>query len=384
MPSSTAPTQRQTLSIAVLVYSLRGYGSERVALNLAQGFLEKGHRVDFVIIESGGEFIKMVPPGAKVIELGVTDLRSIATWKKVRALAQYLKREQPDALVSIYDTINLAFWARRLAGVSTRIFVDVQNTLSNEFTGMRGRIKSFLIRLSYPWSDGIIASSQGVAEDLAAFAGIPAANSTVIYNPVVTPEIFAKAQAPVSHAWFAPGAPPVLLGVGRLAEQKDFDTLIRAFALVKTQCASRLVILGEGNLRSPLEALIAELGLQDSVALLGYTENPYAYMARAAVFVLSSKFEGFGNVVVEAMAFGTPIVSTDCPSGPAEILEDGKYGRLVPVGAPAALAEAILLTLDESTQVASREAVKQRALEFSLDRITDQYLQVLQAKRKTE
>lgn len=359
--------------ICVLVYSLRGYGSERVALNLAQGFLEKGLSVDFVIIESGGEFIKMVPPGVRVIELGVTDLRSIATWKKIRALMQYLKQECPAILVSIYDTINLAFWARLLAGVSTRIFVDVQNTLSNEFTGTRGQLKSFLIRLSYPWSDGIIASSRGVAEDLTAFAGIPAKDISVIYNPVVAPEIFEKAKEPLQHPWFAPGAPPVILGVGRLAEQKDFSTLIKAFALVQKQCPSRLMILGEGHLRSELETLIEELKLQDSVALLGYTENPYVYMANAAVFVLSSKFEGFGNVIVEAMAFGTPIVSTDCPSGPAEILENGKYGKLPPVQDVEALAKAIIATLKEPID---SESLKLRAGAFSINRITDEYLKV--------
>jgi glycosyltransferase involved in cell wall biosynthesis len=261
-------------SICILVYSLRGYGSERVALNLAQGFLDKGLSVDFVIIESGGEFIKMVPPKARCIELGVTDLRSISTWKKIQALAKYLKQERPTALVSIYDTINLAFWAKFLAGVSTKIFVDVQNTLSNEFTGTRGKLKSYLVRLSYPWSNGVITSSKGVAQDLADFAGIHLTNTSIIYNPAVTPEIFEKAKQPVHHPWFASGEPPVILGVGRLAEQKDFRTLIKAFALVRKQHLSRLMILGEGHLRFELETLINELGLQDSVALPGYSENP--------------------------------------------------------------------------------------------------------------
>lgn len=383
-PSSTtdssdkiAQNPSKDRSICILVYSLRGYGSERVALNLAQGFLKKGLKVDFVIIEFGGEFIKMVPQEAKTIELGVADLKSSSTWKKIRALVKYLRQERPTALVSIYDTINLATWAKILAGVSTKIFVDVQNTLSNEFTGNRGKLKSCLVRLSYPWSDGVIASSQGVAKDLTVFAGISSADISVIYNPVVTPEIFEKAEEPIHHSWFALGELPVILGVGRLSEQKDFSALIKAFAIVRKHRASRLVILGEGLLRTQLEDLVKELGLQQDVGLLGYTENPYAYMAKASVFVLSSKFEGFGNVIVEAMAFGTPIVATDCPSGPSEILDDGKYGRLVAVGNINTLAEAIVETLDKSDRSPEYNTLKSRATEFSVDLIADRYLKVL-------
>ena len=215
---------------------------------------------------------------------------------------------------------------------------------------------------------------EGVADDVARLTGIPADTIRVIYNPVVTPAVLAKMQQPVDHPWFAAGEPPVILGVGRLVSQKDFPTLVEAFAIVRQQRSARLMILGEGEDREKLEAQISALGLQDDVALPGFAENPYAYMAHANVFALSSIFEGFGNVVAEAMAAGTAIVSTDCPSGPAEILEGGRYGKLVPVNDPAALAEGILATLEAPI---AADILRQRAQEFSVDRVTDQYIEVL-------
>lgn len=169
------------------------------------------------------------------------------------------------------------------------------------------------------------------------------------------------------------------MGVGRLVKQKDFSTLVRAFALVQQRCPVRLMILGDVDKREPsikpqLEALVRELGLENEVALPGFVENPYNYMAKADVFVLSSIYEGFGNVVAEALATGTSVVSTNCESGPAEILENGKYGRLVPVGDAEALANGILATLSNPTD---SEILQQRSQAFSVDRVVDQYLEVL-------
>jgi glycosyltransferase involved in cell wall biosynthesis len=197
----------------------------------------------------------------------------------------------------------------------------------------------------------------------------------VIYNPVITPELFARAEEPLDHPWFRPGEPPVVLGVGRLTQAKDFPTLIRAFALVRKERPARLMILGEGEERPKLEALVRELRLEEDVALPGFVDNPYKYMKRAAVFVLSSRWEGFGIVLVEAMALGTPVVATDCPSGPAEILENGKWGRLVPPGDPEALAKAILDTLEGGvSRVKATTNVQKR---FSMIAIVEQYLKVL-------
>jgi glycosyltransferase involved in cell wall biosynthesis len=208
---------------------------------------------------------------------------------------------------------------------------------------------------------------------------VPSAKVKVIYNPTVTPEIFRKATEPVQHPWFVDNRVPIILAAGRLHRQKDFPTLLRAFSLLRQNRPCRLVILGDGKKRrrKALRQLAKQLGIEKDVSLPGFVENPFAYMARANLFVLSSAWEGFGNVIVEALACGCPVVSTDCRSGPREILDNGRYGRLVPVGDPEALARAMLEALDDPDNPCDRETRIQRAMEFSVDKIVDEYLKVL-------
>ena len=224
-----------------------------------------------------------------------------------------------------------------------------------------------------------MTASEGVARDLEQHTQIPMQQMTVIHNPVVTPDFTQKAQEEITHPWFEKGQPPVLLGVGRIVKQKNFATLVQAFARVRQHHPARLMILGDVDPREPevkpgLEALIQKFGLQDDVLFLGFVENPYAYMAKANVFVLSSIYEGFGNVVAEAIATGTPVVSTDCESGPAEILNQGQYGELVPVGDYEAMANAIMATLKQPTD---SQILKVRSQAFTIDCIVHQYLDVL-------
>lgn len=359
--------------IALFLPSLRGGGAERVMVNLARGFSEKGLEVDLVLAKAEGPYLSEVPAGVRVI-----DLHSSRVLASLPHLVRYLRRERPQAILSAMDHANIvAIWARKLARVQSRVVVTVHNTLSRATTNsdnFRGRLMPCLIRMFYPWADAVVAVSGGVAEDLAKATGLPQEQIRVIYNPVVTPEILEKAEEPLNHTWFAPGEPPVILSAGRLTKQKDYPTLIRAFAMVRRERPARLMILGEGEERPKLEALIQELGLDEDVSLPGFVDNPYAYMARSAVFVLSSAWEGFGNVLVEAMAVGTPVVATDCPSGPAEILEGGKWGKLVPVGDIEALAEAIMATLTnriDSTSIADRAQI------FGLDNIIRDYVEML-------
>jgi glycosyltransferase involved in cell wall biosynthesis len=284
--------------------------------------------------------------------------------------------------------VNLmALWARRLARVATRVVVSEHITKAQAMKDepkkkrWHWRFLPPVIQRTYLWADAIVAVSDGVADDLSLLTGIPRKYITTIYNPIVTPELQRKAQVPLEHPWFTPGAPPVVLGAGRLRAQKDFPTLIRAFARARAVREMRLMILGGGKderkdaqSKAPLLALADHLGVADDVALPGFVENPFAYMARASVFVLSSAWEGFGNVIVEALACGCPVVSTDCPSGPAEILENGKYGLLVPVGDHVALADAILSVLSTPPD---RDQLRARSAMFSVDYIAEQYLQVL-------
>lgn len=351
-------------------------GAERIALHLARGLAEQGLVVDLVLVEPVRHetLLSELPPAVRVVGLK-WPRRGLLCFP---ALARYLWREKPAALLSPLASANLvAIWARRLAGVSTHVTIREATTFSRHMQTMNpvsSRLQLALMRRFYPQADDIVAVSHGVARDMVLTMGLPLARLRVIYNPTVIPELFAKAREPVREPWLAAGQPPVILGVGRLGQEKDFATLMRAFAQVRQQRPARLIILGEGVERHRLEALVSDLHLKDQVALPGFVANPYAYMARAEVFVLSSVFEGLPNTLIEAMACETSVVSTDCQSGPREILEDGLYGRLTPVGDPQALAEAILATLDNPTDP---EHLRRRADMFSLETVVGQYLEAL-------
>jgi glycosyltransferase involved in cell wall biosynthesis len=359
--------------IAIFIRSLYEGGAERVMLNLARGFVKQDLNVDLVLVKAEGAYLTQIPPEVRLIDLQAQSKPSI-----LPKLIKYLRQERPASLLAaLHYPCEIALLAKRLAGVSTRVIVSEHNNLSQEAKRIKQtsvRLSPLAARLFYPWANGIVAVSQGVAKDLAAVTALPSARIQVIYNPVVVPEMFTKAKEPVAHSWFQPGQPPVILGVGRLFPQKDFATLIRAFALVRNVRPARLVILGSsGPDEAKLKALIRELDLEEEVALLGYVSNPYAYMARSSVFVLSSAWEGFGNVLVEAMAVGTEIVSTDCPSGPAEILAHGKYGALTPVGDSKAMAEAILKTLSGSPKKVDSSWLDQ----FTIETCAQKYLHTL-------
>jgi len=358
--------------IAIFIPSLRGGGTEKMMLNLASELAARGWRVDLVLVQAEGSYLPDVPPAVRVVDLGAR--RVLGAWLP---LVRYLRHSKPRVLLSAMNHVNLvALWARRLARVPTRLVIserthitlDVQHRLFK-----RQLIIPLLIRLFYGWADAVVAVSAGVRDDLLQVARLPAERVQVIYNPVVTPQLRTLAEAPTPHPWLTENR--VVLGVGRLTRAKDFPTLIRAFALAHAQHPDlRLMILGEGEDRPSLQSLIHELGLGAVVALPGFSNNPYAYMRHAALFVLSSIHEGFPNVLAEALACGCAVVSTDCPSGPREILMDGAVGRLVSPGDVAGLAAAILATLDappEAAQLATRAAA------FAQVQIVDQYAAVL-------
>ena len=331
--------------IAVFVSFSGTGGVERMVASLTRGFVALGQRVDLVLVRAEGPHLARVPPEVNQVRLGAR--HSLVA---LPALARYLRRRRPAALLAAKDRAGrVAVLARVLAGSDTRIVLRLGTNLS---TAMSGRspldrsLRYWPIRLLYPKLDRIVAVSHGVAEDTARIARIPPKAITVIRNPVITPELLAQAALPCPHPWFQPGLPPVILGVGRLQQQKDFPTLIRAFALVRQGRPCRLVILGDGSGRPGLLELIDRLAVASDVDLAGFQTNPYPFLARAALFALSSAWEGSPNALTEAMALGTPVVSTDCPSGPRELLDGGRFGPLVPVGDVSALAAAMAATLD--------------------------------------
>ena len=361
--------------LAIFVHSLYGGGAERAMLNLARGFSEQGIQVDLVLLRVEGAYLSQLPPEVRVIDLGGKRL-----WQSLPALVNYLRQEQPPVMLSTLDDTNIAaLWVRRLSGSKTRLVVNVQNTISQDAktaTQLKTRLMPLLTRWFFPWADAVVTVSHGVADDLVNL-GVATDCIHVIPNPVITPEIFERGREAIDHPWFAPNQLPVILGVGRLNQQKNFSTLIQALAQVQKQRPCRLVILGEGEEEDSLKRLIEDLELSDVVDLPGFVSNPYGYMARSAVFVLSSLFEGLPSVLIEALAMGTSVVATNCKSGPMEILENGKYGKLVNVGDVEKIANAILATLESPMDA---DMLRQRACKFSLERSLTEYAQVLQIR----
>jgi glycosyltransferase involved in cell wall biosynthesis len=331
------------MRVALFIPNLAGGGAERVFGLLAEGLAARGIETEMVLVRAEGPRLAAVRAAVPVVDLGVD-----SSSRSVLPLARYLRRRRPDLLVAALGHANVvAVWARWLGRVETAVVVTHHISVPTDRSSSGARLWSALRSLFYPRADAIVAVSRDMADDLARSIGVPRDRIDVILNPVITPDLQSRGEAAVSHPWLAPGEPPVVMGVGRLERQKDFSTLVRAIALVRQQRPVRLLILGEGRERPALEALVRELGLEDDVALPGFVENPYAFLSRAAVFALSSIFEGLPTVLVEALALGTPVVSTDCQTGPREILEDGRLGRLVPIEQPEALAAAIGATLDE-------------------------------------
>lgn len=330
--------------------------------------------MDLVLAAAEGALLEQVPPGVRLV-----DLRAPRVLRSFGPLSRYLRRERPRVLVSSMGHANLvALWAAKLAGQGTPVVVTQHNTLSEETRQdhwLAAKLWPPALRFFYPWADSVVAVSRGVADDLARTSGLPRERVEVIYNPVITPTMLALARQTSDHPWLAPGQPPVILGIGRLTRQKDFFTLLRAFAKVRQRWTGRLIILGEGEDRPALEALAGELGVADDVALPGFQENALAYLAGSAVFVLSSAWEGLPTVLIEALAVGTRVVSTDCPSGPREILQDGRLGALAPVGDVPALASAILDALERPVSAVPSDALTP----FTRDAAVDHYLRLIES-----
>lgn len=341
-------------------------------MNLANAFADFGYPVDLLLARSSGAYMHLVSPKINVIEFGAKKA-SLALGPLVR----YLKKTRPDALMSALDTPNIvAVLAKKLSGAPIKVSISIRNTLSVEYQ-TAGRMTRLVIprlaQVFFPMADNILTVSQGVADDAEVFLKLPKGRVRAMWNPVVTPQLMTMVNEPLDHPWFAKGEPPVIVGVGRLSVQKNFPMLINAFAMVRKVIPARLMILGEGDDRAALEAQVASLALKEDVALPGFVKNPYQYLKAARVFALSSNFEGLPTVLIESLAAGTPVVSTDCPSGPQEILKGGKFGPIVPVGDADAFAKALLDELSKPKQMPPRESWEP----FERDSIARSYLEVL-------
>ncbi len=361
------------VDLALFLPSLIGGGAERVMVSLANTFAARGHSIDLVLASATGPYIDDVVPAVRIV-----DLKSSRVLTSIPKLARYIRETQPSSILSgIYHANLAAILARQISGRRERLIISEHNSLEPLSKSRTGAIALYLMRRLYPRADGISAVSSGVAEDLQSYLGLPKESVRVVYNPVVTSQLSARAKEPLHHEWTQPGAPPIILGVGRLSRQKNFEMLVRSFAAIADTMDARLVILGEGELRPALEDQIRTLGLEDRVLMPGFVANPYQWMAHARVFALSSRWEGLPGVLIEAMACGASVVATDCRNGPREILEDGKYGRLVPVDDDDAMAKALALSLKAPTPPETHA----RALTFNPDASADAYAELLSIER---
>jgi glycosyltransferase involved in cell wall biosynthesis len=353
-------------SIAFFLKSLNAGGAERAALHLSAELAKAGHEVCFVLIDPAivpaGDLSALVPAGVEIVSLGCMRARSA-----ILPLARFLRRRRPDVLVSFLSHPNcVAVLARTMARVSTRIVITEHGLLSS-----RGKL---LYRCCARGADAIVAVSSGLAAEIAEACRIPQTRVNVIFNPVVTHDFEGLCSAPVEETFFVSPV-PVFLAVGRLVPEKDYEGLLKAFSLLLNRRQARLAFVGDGPLRSRLLQAAEELGVREHVAFFGFQSNPWRFMSRATALLVSSRHEGFGSVLVEAMAAGIPVVSTNCPYGPAEILEHGRYGLLVPVGDPVAMAQAMERVLERPISIA---ASQDRARHFTAARVTSSYANLIE------
>jgi glycosyltransferase involved in cell wall biosynthesis len=357
--------------LAILV-SFSGEGGVERVIKVLAGELCKHLEVDLLTLRFEGGHARDLPPGVRVIRLKRRHSRFA-----VGEIAAYLEATRPDVLLAAKDRAGRAALraARRVADAPP-VWVQLHTDLSASLAGHRWRraLRVWPMRREYANAAGVITVSEGVREDILNVTGLPPERVFTIHNPAVHDDMFELARAPSPHPWLDERDVPVIIGMGRLTEQKDFGTLIRAVAALPASQPARLVILGEGHERSALERLAANEGIADRTLLPGFDSNPYRWLARASVFALSSRWEGFALALAEAMAFGVPCVATDCPSGPREVLGNGRYGKLVPVGDVAKLSTAILAMLNAPP---SPDLLRDAARRFDVTRTAERYLQTL-------
>ncbi len=355
---------------------LHNGGVDRVVFNLAEEFLRDGVKPTILVDLDNpfSPFRPLIPEGVDYVVLNARD--PLSRLFKLRA---YLRRTRPDAVMcTSFGFPNLyAVAVRSIAGFRFHLMLTEHCFPSVDVAGPKpwqARYWFFpLARYLYPFADSIVAVSRGTADDLARVIRIPPHKVASIYNPIVSEALIDQSREAVDHPWFSEPEVPVVIAVGRLEPQKNFSLLIRAFRAVRNKTRCRLLILGDGSERDMLTALVAELGLEDDVAMPGFAPNPHAYVAKANLLVLSSDFESLANVVIEAMAVGTPVIATDCPSGPAEALGGGRFGTLVPVGDEAGMRDAMLAVLDHRPPPVAQSWLTQFTTRYSANR----YLEIL-------
>jgi glycosyltransferase involved in cell wall biosynthesis len=377
---AASPLSRRSTRIACFFSTSGHSGVDRAAKHLIPALARRGYQVDLLKVRGHGPTLDQIPAGVAVVDL---DCRH--TYGCIPSLVRYLREQRPVVMLSDKDRVNrTALLARWIAGTQTRLTFSSGTTISIDLA-TRGRLERWIQRHSmgrlYRFADQVIVTSLGVADDMADYTGLAREVIRVVPSPVVPSRLFTERLPRPSHPWLGQPETPLILGAGELCGRKDFETLLRAFARVRSRRPCRLIILGQGRARERLLALAAELGVAGDVDLPGFVPEPYAYMAHADLFAFTSRWEGLGFVIIEALAVGTPVVATDCPSGPSEILQHGQIGPLVPVGDHAALAQAMMQTLDAP---APKRTLQAAARPYEIEASTDAYLDAMRLPRHVE
>ncbi len=359
--------------IAIFVSTSGHSGVDRAMQHLIPALARRGYAVDLLKVRRHGPNLTTLPDNVRIVDLGRR-----STYACLPAIVRYLRRERPAAMLADKDRVNrTALLARAIARVPTRLVLSSGTTISIDLAH-RGAFERWLQRTSmgrlYPFADQVIVTSHGVADDMAGYTGLAREFIEVVPSPVIPDELLHTPQASPKHPWFHDDGPPIVLSVGELGQRKGYDVLLRAFAILHAQRPCRLLILGRGKLQDKLQQLAGELAITDAIDFAGFQANPFAFMAHADLFAFASRWEGLGFVIIEALAMGTPVVSTDCPSGPREILADGRYGELVPVDDVEAMARAMKKSLDTPADPAH---LRQAAQPYTIENSTDCYLRAL-------
>jgi glycosyltransferase involved in cell wall biosynthesis len=371
-PSAETVSNSASRPVCLFIPSFGDGGVERMMVNIARGIADQGVPVDCVVGRRDAPFLDSLPATVTLHALGRVPPR-----ERRRFLAEYVERSRPAVVLSAKtEDDRIALAVKAASPTDTRYFLRPGTTMSERWRARgKNRLRRWWeqreLRSLFQRADGVVAVSEGVAADIAEVTGIPPSHIRVVRNPNITPEFYAQAMEPLDHPWFGPDQPPVIMGVGGLRTQKDFATLIHAFALLHARLPCRLIILGQGRQQGRLLRLARDLGVAHDVSLPGFAPNPYRFLARAKLFALSSLWEGSPNVLTEALALGIPVVSTDCRSGPREITRDGAFGALVPVGDVAALAVAMEETLRDPP---SPDVLKEAVQEYRMDISARRYL----------
>jgi glycosyltransferase involved in cell wall biosynthesis len=375
-PGSSLPPSKGA-RISLFMQDFGGGGAEKIMLLLAAGLASRQHDVEIVVVRDVGPYLEQVPVTVRVVTLGT---RRVS--RSIPALARYIRDRRPHAGLSSQVHMNVAMvLARAVARVPMRLALREENRIGQN----RRADRLPLVRVAYmvlPWAyvraDHVIAVSRGLADEVKSITGLSDKEVSAVYNPVMTAETFGQLmeKGTPPHLWLRDLTIPVVLAVGRLVPEKDYEILLQAFSRLRVERLARLVILGTGSLHGDLLRQAQGLGIDRDVLFAGFADDPFAWMQHASVLAHTARWEGFGNVIAEALACGLPVVATDCPSGPFEILEGGRYGKLVPVGDAGAVARALSEMLDASPDPAT---LRRRAAEFTVEAILPRYEEILLA-----